>query len=87
MQLPSMPVKCKPPMNTSLKPRGLRVGIGTLVFIETVPYLSRKGLEMIIGELAPTEPKAKQAKPEDFIDHRFVSQLEMEGFFKNAALK
>jgi len=42
---------------------------------------------MIIGELAPTEPKAKQAKPEDFIDHRFVSQLEMEGFFKNAALK
>jgi hypothetical protein len=49
--------------------------------------LSRKGLETIIGELAPTEPKARQAKPEDFMDHRFVSQLEKEGFFKNAAAK
>ena len=55
--------------------------------IETVPYLSRKGLETIIGELAPTEPKAKQAKPEDFIDHRFVSQLEKEGLFKNVMVK
>jgi hypothetical protein len=49
--------------------------------------LSRKGLETIIGELAPTEPKAKQAKPEDFIDHRFVSQLEKEGLFKNVTVK
>jgi len=48
---------------------------------------SRKGLETIIVEPAPSEPKAKQAKPDDFVDHRFVSQLEMEGFFKNAALK
>jgi ABC-type nitrate/sulfonate/bicarbonate transport system substrate-binding protein len=55
--------------------------------IETVPYLSRKGLETIIGELASTEPKAKQAKPEDFIDHRFVSQLEKEGLFKNVMVK
>jgi len=55
--------------------------------IETVPYLSRKGLETIIGELAPTEPRAKQAKPEDFIDHRFVSQLEKEGFFKSVSVK
>jgi len=53
-------------------------------YVESVPYVSRKGLETIIAELAPTEPKAKQAKPEDFIDHRFVSQLEKEGFYKNA---
>jgi ABC-type nitrate/sulfonate/bicarbonate transport system substrate-binding protein len=52
--------------------------------IESVPYVSRKGLETIIGELAPTEPKAKTAKPDDFVDHRFVSQLEKEGFFKGA---
>jgi ABC-type nitrate/sulfonate/bicarbonate transport system substrate-binding protein len=55
--------------------------------IETVPYVSRKGLETIISELAPNEPKAKQAKPDDFIDHRFVSQLETEGFFKGAVTK
>jgi ABC-type nitrate/sulfonate/bicarbonate transport system substrate-binding protein len=53
--------------------------------IETVPYLSRKGLATIIGELVATEPKAKQAKPEDFVDQRFVAQLEKEGFFKNVA--
>jgi ABC-type nitrate/sulfonate/bicarbonate transport system substrate-binding protein len=55
--------------------------------IESVPYVSRKGLETIIAELAPTEPKAKTAKPDDFVDHRFVSQLEREGFFKGAVLK
>jgi len=53
-------------------------------YIETVPYVSRKGLETIIAELAPTEPKAKQSKPEDFVDHRFVTQLEKEGFFKTS---
>ncbi len=56
-------------------------------YVETVPYVSRKGLETIIAELAPTEPKAQQAKPDDFVDHRFVSQLEKEGFFKNVAVK
>ena len=52
-------------------------------YIETVPYVSRKGLETIIAELTPSEPKAKQAKPDDFVDHRFVAQLEKEGFYKN----
>jgi ABC-type nitrate/sulfonate/bicarbonate transport system substrate-binding protein len=56
-------------------------------YVESVPYVSRKGLETIIVELAPSEPKAKQAKPDDFVDHRFVSQLEKEGFFKNVAVK
>ena len=55
--------------------------------IETIPYVSRKGLEAIIGELAPTEPKARTARPEDFVDHRFVSQLEKEGLFKNVSVK
>ena len=51
-------------------------------YIETVPYASKKGLETIISELAPTEAKGKQAKPDDFLDTRFVSQLEKEGFYK-----
>ena len=49
--------------------------------------MSRKGLETIIVELAPSEPKAKQAKPDDFVDHRFVSQLEKEGFIKCVGFK
>jgi NitT/TauT family transport system substrate-binding protein len=51
-------------------------------YIESVPYVTRKGLETIIGELIPTEPKARTARPEDFLDTRFVSQLEKEGFYK-----
>jgi hypothetical protein len=44
-------------------------------------------LETIIAELAPSEAEAKQAKPDDFVDHCFVSQLEKEGFYKNVAVK
>src|SRR6266403_1955998 len=53
-------------------------------YIETVPYVTRKGMETIIAELLPTEAKAKTAKPDDFLDTRFVSQLEKEGFYKSA---
>jgi hypothetical protein len=42
-------------------------------------------METIIAEFAATEPKAKAAKPEDFLDTRFVAQLEKEGFYKNTA--
>lgn len=56
-------------------------------YIETVPYVTRKGLETIIGELVPTEPKAKTGKPDDFVDARFVNQLDREGFFKSVAAK
>lgn len=52
--------------------------------IEWPPYVSRRGVEAILGELATTEPKARTAKPEDFFEHRFVAQLEKEGFFKAA---
>jgi len=54
-------------------------------YIENVPYVTRKGMETIIAELSPTEPKAKTAKPEDFLDTRFVGQLGREGFYKASA--
>ena len=56
-------------------------------YIETVPYVTRKGMEAIIAEFVPTEPKAKTAKPDDFLDTRFVAQLEKEGFYKATAFK
>jgi len=56
-------------------------------YIETVPYVTRKGMEAIIAEFAPTEPKAKTAKPDDFLDTRFVAQLEKEGFYKATAFQ
>ena len=51
-------------------------------YIESVPYVTRKGMDTIIGELVPTEPKARTAKPDDFLDTRFVAQLEKDGFYK-----
>ncbi len=50
--------------------------------LESIPYVSRKGLETILAELAENEPKARQAKPEDFLDLRFVAHLEKEGLFQ-----
>ena len=53
-----------------------------LDYIESIPYVSRKGLEIILGELAEKEPKARQAKPEDFLEARFLDELDREGLFK-----
>jgi ABC-type nitrate/sulfonate/bicarbonate transport system substrate-binding protein len=56
-------------------------------YLESVPYVSRKGLEMILADLVAEEPKARQARPEDFLDLRFVAQLDKEGFFKKLSSK
>ena len=51
------------------------------------PYVSRKGMEPIIADVAQTDPQAKAMKPDDFLDMRFVDELEKEGFFKKLAGK
>ena len=56
-------------------------------YLETVPYVSRKGMEAILGELRERNTAAKTAKPDDFMDMRFVAELEKEGFFKKVAAK
>ena len=56
-------------------------------FIESVPYTSRRGIETILAELAVSDPKARQAKPDDFVDMRFVAEMERDGFFKKLAAK
>ena len=53
-------------------------------YLEYPPYVSRKGMEAVIADVAETNPAAKSAKPDDFIDMRFVAELEKEGFFKKA---
>ena len=51
-------------------------------YLESIPFVSRKGIEAILAEQAEKDPQAKQAKAEDFIDMRFMNELEKEGFFK-----
>jgi NitT/TauT family transport system substrate-binding protein len=56
-------------------------------YLEYPPYVSRKGMEAVIVDVAEKEPAAKSAKPDDFMDMRFVSELEKDGFFKQFAVK
>jgi ABC-type nitrate/sulfonate/bicarbonate transport system substrate-binding protein len=51
-------------------------------YLEFPPYVSRKGIEAILAEIAVNDPAAKAAKPEDFVDMRFVAELEKEGVSK-----
>jgi hypothetical protein len=39
-----------------------------------------EGIQNILEPLAQTDPKAKAAKPEDFVDVRFVKELDESGF-------
>jgi hypothetical protein len=45
------------------------------------PYPTLSGIQTIIDELAPKNPKAKNARPEDFVDMSFVKKLDDDGFF------
>ncbi len=45
------------------------------------PYATLPGIQVIIDELAQKNPKAKSARPEEFIDMSFVKKLDDDGFF------
>ena len=43
-------------------------------------YPTLEGIKNILDPLAETDPKAKTAKPEDFVDIRFIKELDESGF-------
>jgi hypothetical protein len=56
-------------------------------YLDFPPYVSRKGMEAILADIAATDPAAKSAKPDDFLDMRFVAELDKEGSLKKSATK
>lgn len=44
------------------------------------PYPSLEGIKTILDGMAKTDPKMKPARPEDFVDSRFVKELDQSGF-------
>jgi ABC-type nitrate/sulfonate/bicarbonate transport system substrate-binding protein len=46
------------------------------------PYATLPGIQTILDELAPKNPKAKNSKPEDFVDMSFVKKLDDDGYFE-----
>ncbi len=47
-----------------------------------LPYPSLKGVQTILDDLAPKDPKAAESKPEQFVESRFIRELEEAGFIK-----
>jgi len=45
-------------------------------YLEFPPYVSRKVMETVLTDIAANDPAAKGAKPDDFIDMRFVAELD-----------
>jgi NitT/TauT family transport system substrate-binding protein len=56
-------------------------------YLEYPPYVTRKAMENVIADVAVGDPTAKNAKPEDFMDMRFVAELDKQGFFRGAGSK
>jgi ABC-type nitrate/sulfonate/bicarbonate transport system substrate-binding protein len=50
-------------------------------FMEKIPFVKRAGFQVTLDEIARTNPKAKQATPEQFFDNSLVQELVDEGFF------
>ena len=40
-----------------------------------------ESLQAILDELAPTDQRAKNVKPQDLVDSRYLTDMEKSGFF------
>jgi NitT/TauT family transport system substrate-binding protein len=47
-----------------------------------VPYVNLKGMKFLLDTIAETNPKAKKARPEDFVDHSMLQEIEASGFVR-----
>jgi NitT/TauT family transport system substrate-binding protein len=52
-------------------------------FVEKIPLVKSQAFQVTLDEIGKKNPKAKQAKPEQFYDNSLVEELIHEGFFKN----
>jgi len=50
-------------------------------FVQKIPLVKREAFQVTLYETAKKNPKAKQAKPEQFYDNSLVQELIKEGFF------
>ena len=51
-------------------------------YVDKIPYNTREGVQEVLNQIAPRNPKAKTAKAEEFYDDRFVKELDSQGFYK-----
>jgi len=51
-----------------------------ILHLEIPPHPTVEGVSVLLKTLEKTQPKARNAKPEDFIDSRLVRELAESGF-------
>jgi LysM repeat protein len=51
-----------------------------LVLVPQKPYPTLRGVQTILKELSPREPKAEGARPEQFVDLTFIKELDSSGY-------
>ncbi len=51
-----------------------------MLHLEIPPYPTAEGVGVLLKTLEKAQPKAREAKPEDFIDSRLVREIEKSGF-------
>lgn len=56
-------------------------------FMPEYPYPPADGYQLILQDIAEKNPKAAQANVKDYIDTRFIKELEDSGFVKNLSRK
>jgi NitT/TauT family transport system substrate-binding protein len=52
-------------------------------YIKKIPKINTKGVENSLSLIAESNPKAKDRKPEEFMDASFMDELESTGFIKS----
>jgi CDP-glycerol glycerophosphotransferase (TagB/SpsB family) len=52
-------------------------------YFSDIPQPTLEGIQLIVDEMAPNTPKAREARPQDFVDLRFVKALEASRGNKN----
>jgi ABC-type nitrate/sulfonate/bicarbonate transport system substrate-binding protein len=51
-------------------------------YVKKIPTPSAGSIKTVLEQLSTTDPKARSARPQEFIDGSIVSELEQQGFFK-----
>jgi hypothetical protein len=51
-----------------------------MLHLEIPPYPTVEGVGVLLKTLEKAQSKAREAKPEDFIDSRLVREIEKSGF-------
>jgi NitT/TauT family transport system substrate-binding protein len=78
----SLPIAAK--YLSSDDPELLEAGYRTLVpVLQRIPYPRAGGVQTVLDTLVSTNPRAATAKPEEFMDDRFIRELDESGFYKS----